>query len=135
MILFFFKKNYLFIYLCLAVLGLHWYVNFSVVAVSRGYSLVAVLELLLAVESLVMALGLQGAQASVVAAPGLYSTGSVAVVQRWSVACGLFPNLGSNLFLLHWQADSLPLSHQGSSYSLSVFSDARSRSARIYQTS
>ena len=26
---------------------------------------------------------------------------------------GLFPTRGSNLCLLHWQADSLPLSHQG----------------------
>ena len=26
----------------------------------------------------------------------------------------LFPDQGSNLCLLHWQADSLPLSHQGS---------------------
>ena len=25
----------------------------------------------------------------------------------------IFPNQGSNLCLLHWQADSLPLSHQG----------------------
>ena len=27
---------------------------------------------------------------------------------------GIFPTQGSNLCLLHWQADSLPLSHQGS---------------------
>ena len=27
---------------------------------------------------------------------------------------GIFPTQGSNLRLLHWQADSLPLSHQGS---------------------
>ena len=27
---------------------------------------------------------------------------------------GIFPNQGSNLCLLHWQADSLSLSHQGS---------------------
>ena len=27
---------------------------------------------------------------------------------------GIFPTQGSNLHLLHWQADSLPLSHQGS---------------------
>ena len=30
-------------------------------------------------------------------------------------ACGLFPHQGSNPCLLHWQADSLPLSHQRSS--------------------
>ena len=29
-------------------------------------------------------------------------------------ACGIFPDQGSNSCLLHWQADSLPLSHQGS---------------------
>ena len=27
---------------------------------------------------------------------------------------GIFPTQGSNLHLLHWQATSLPLSHQGS---------------------
>ena len=31
-----------------------------------------------------------------------------------SKACGIFPDQGSNLCLLHWQADSLPLRHQGS---------------------
>ena len=31
-----------------------------------------------------------------------------------SKACGVFPDLGSNLCSLHWQADSLLLSHQGS---------------------
>ena len=30
------------------------------------------------------------------------------------MACGIFSDLGSNLCLLHWQVDSLPLSHQGS---------------------
>ena len=27
---------------------------------------------------------------------------------------GIFPIQGLNLYLLHWQVDSLPLSHQGS---------------------
>ena len=31
-----------------------------------------------------------------------------------SVACGIFPDQGLNPCSLHWQADSLPLSHQGS---------------------
>ena len=31
-----------------------------------------------------------------------------------SVACGIFLDQGSNPCLLHWQVDSLPLSHQGS---------------------
>ena len=38
------------------------------------------------------------------------------VVHRLSCseACGIFPDLGLNLCLLHLQVDSLPLSHQGS---------------------
>ena len=37
-------------------------------------------------------------------------------VLEWDAiaACGNFPDQGSNSFLLHWQAESLPLSHQGS---------------------
>ena len=31
-----------------------------------------------------------------------------------SAACGIFPDQGSNLCSLHWQADSQPLRHQGS---------------------
>ena len=31
-----------------------------------------------------------------------------------SAACGILPDQGSNPCLLHWQADSLPLSHEGS---------------------
>ena len=53
---------------------------------------------------------------SVVAAPRLQSTGSIAVVPGLSCSvgsCGIFPDVGLNLCLLHWQADSLPLSHQG----------------------
>ena len=46
----------------------------------------------------------------------LWSTGSVVEAHRLSfiVTCGSFPDQGSNPHLLHWQADSLPLSHQGS---------------------
>ena len=42
-----------FIYSLLAVLGLHCCVGFSLVAESRGYSLVVVLAILIAVTSLV----------------------------------------------------------------------------------
>ena len=38
------------------------------------------------------------------------NTGAVCHFLLW----GIFPTQGSNLQLLHWQADSLPLSHQGS---------------------
>ena len=31
-----------------------------------------------------------------------------------SMTCGIFLDQGWNLCLLHWQADSLPLNHQGS---------------------
>ena len=35
-------------------------------------------------------------------------------VSSLSFLQGIFPTQGLNLCLLHWQADSLPLSHQGS---------------------
>ena len=43
------------------------------------------------------------------------SLGSIVVTHGFScsVACGIFPDQGSSLCLLHWQADSVPLSHQG----------------------
>ena len=44
---------------------------FSLVVVSGGYSLVAVLQLLIAVTSLIVKHGLYGAWASVVVGPGL----------------------------------------------------------------
>ena len=50
----------------------------------------------------------------------LWSTGSrragsviVAHGPSCSVACGIFPDQGSNPCPLHWQADSQPLHHQG----------------------
>ena len=48
--------------------------------------------------------------------PQLQSTDSTAVAPRLSCssACGLFPGWGSNWCLPRWQADSWPLSHQGS---------------------
>ena len=44
------------------------------------------------------------------------STGSVIVAPELhcSMACVVFPDQGSNLCLLHWLMDSLPLSHQES---------------------
>ena len=50
-------------------------------------------------------------------APGIWSTGSVIVVAQGLSsfeAWWIFPGQGLNLCLLHWQADSSPLSHQGS---------------------
>ena len=106
-----FLKNYLF----MAVPGLRCNAGFSLVARIGGCSLVAMCGLLVAVASFV-AEHEQGTGASVVVAPGLQSTNSTVVAHRLccSVVCGVFPDQGSNLCLLHWQADSLPLSHQGS---------------------
>ena len=49
-----------------------------------------------------------GRAGSVLVAPGLCSTGSVAAAHGLSssVACGILPDRGSNLCLLRWQADS-----------------------------
>ena len=55
--------------------------DFSLVMASRSYSLV-VCGFLIAVASLVVEHRLKGAQASVAAAPGLWSTGSVVMVHR-----------------------------------------------------
>ena len=47
---------------------------------------------------------------------GSRRAGSAAVAHgpSCSTACGIFPDQGSNLCPLHWQADSQPLHHQGS---------------------
>ena len=61
---------------------------------------------------------------SVTVAPGLWSTGSVVVAHglSCSVAHGILPDQGSNPCSLHWQADSLPLSQQGSpNHSFKIF--------------
>ena len=98
------------------MLGLRCYTGFSLVATSKGCSLVAVCRLLTVVASLVSENGLYGTQAPVAAVPRLDCTGSVVRVHRLScsMACGIFPDQGSNPCLLHWQADSLPVSHEGS---------------------
>ena len=61
-------------------------------------------------------MGSRGSQASVVAACELRSCDSWALEHglSCSVACDLLPDQGLNLCLLHWQAGSLPVSHQGS---------------------
>ena len=108
----------------MAVLGLCCCAGFSLVEMSRGYSTDAMLRLLIAVVSLVAKHGLQGALASVVVASRLQNTGSIVVAKglSCSMACGIFPDQGLNLCLPYWQADSLPLNHQGSpiSWSLSI---------------
>ena len=84
-----------------------------------GAALTAVNVLLVAVASLVREHGLWagGLQSSRSRAQ---STGSVVGVPGLScpVACGVFLDQRSNARLLHWQADSLPLGHQGSPFLL-----------------
>ena len=64
--------------------------------------------------------------------PRLQSPGSVVVVHglSCSVACGIFLDQGSNRYLLYWQADCLPLSHQGSPYNY-LFKDPISKYSHI----
>ena len=104
-----------FIYLFLAMPGLHCWSGFSLVAASGAT--------LPCGGSLVGDHRIQGPQASAVAVPGLQNTGSV-VAHGLScpVACGILQgsNQGSNPHLLKWQVDSLPLSHQRSPILLSV---------------
>ena len=102
---FFFLINFYFLFL--AMLGLHCFSSFfPLIAVRGGFSLVVVCGFLIVMASLV--------------APRLQSTGSVLVSRRlsYSTACGIFLDQGLNPCLLHWQVDSLPLSHQGSPLSL-----------------
>ena len=84
------------------MLGLHCCKGFSLVAASGGHSLVAVHGLFIT-------------GASLVAEHRLQSTGSGVVAHEFSCceARGIFGDQGLNPCLLPWQADSLPLSHQG----------------------
>ena len=116
--LLFFKNNY--IYLLLAVPGL--LCGLSVVATSRDYSSLWCMGFslcwLLLQSTGSRARGLQQLchVGLTVVLPGLQCTGSTIVAPGLSCssACGIFPDQGQNLCLLHWQVDSSPLSHQGS---------------------
>ena len=113
------------IYLFLVLLcGLHCCVGFSLVVLSRGDSPVTLCWLLTGVTSLVEH-RFQGTWASPFAAHSLSSCGSrlrstglivVARALSCSDACGISADQGQDPCLLHWQTDSLPLSHQGSPY-------------------
>ena len=67
-------------------------------------------RLLIAVRSLAAELGLQEMQLA-----GSMWWGSIVVMRgvSCSKARGIFPDQGSNPRPLHWQVESLPLSHQG----------------------
>ena len=60
--------------------------------------------------------GLSPSRPLLLRSTGSRRAGSVVVAHglSCSVACGIFPDQGSNPCRLHWQADSQPLHHQGS---------------------
>ena len=95
-------------YLFLAVLGLCCFAWDFSSCFEQG--LLVVHRLLIATASRCRAQAL-GTQASV-----LQHADSVVVFQglSCSAACGIFLEQGPNPCPLHWQADSLPVSHQGS---------------------
>ena len=105
----YFLKTY-FVYLFFTLLGLHCYVGFSLATGSGGYSPGCMgfsLRWLLVLSSGVLGLQLLPLLGSSAQAQQLWHTGLVC-----STACGIFSDQGQNPCLLHWQVDSLPLSHQ-----------------------
>ena len=107
------SPNYLFIHLFLAVLGLCCCAGFSLVVMTRGYSLVALCRLLIAVACC----GAQVLGCSDFSSCGskLQSTASIVVAHglSCSAARGIFLDQVLNPSHLHWPVNSLPLSHQG----------------------
>ena len=83
---------------------------------SRNSSLAVVCGLLLAAASPAAEHWALGCSGSVIAAPRLWSTGSILGAHGLSCfkASGIFPDQRSNPCLLHWQTDSSPRSHQES---------------------
>ena len=94
---------------------IYGYSGSSLAVTKRELLFVAVRGLPIAAASLVGDTGCS-VQALAVAAQRPWSVASVAVTQGLScpLACGIVPDLGLNLCPLHWQEDSLLLSHQGS---------------------
>ena len=94
------------------MLDFHCCMGVSLVGVSRGYSNCG--AWLSHCSGFSCGAWVPGMWALVVAASGLWSTGSIVVVHgiSCSAACEIFLDQGSNPCLLHWQVDSLPLSLQ-----------------------
>ena len=106
---------FLFVYLFWLRWGFSAVCGLSLVAASEGYSSLQCmgfsswwLHLLRSTGSRCVGFCSCGSWASVVVAHGFQRAGSVAVAHgpSRSAACGIFPDQGSNLCLLHWQADS-----------------------------
>ena len=106
---FFFKGIPLFLFYLFIYFWLCWVFvsvqGLSLVAASGGHSSLRCAGLSLSRPLLLQSTGSRCA-GSVVVAHG----------PSCSAACGIFPDQGSNLCPLHWQADSRPLRHQGSPY-------------------
>ena len=102
---FFFNSNLLFIYY------IYFWLCWVFVSV-RGLSLVVASG----VHSSSWCAGLSLSRPLPLRGTGSRRAGSVVVAHgpSCSVACGIFPDQGSNPCPLHWQADSQPLRHQGS---------------------
>ena len=67
---------------------------------------------------------------------GSRRSGSVVVTHgpSCSMACGIFPDQGSNPCPLHWQADPQPLCHQGSPVFLLFFHQSYYHFRRVLST-
>ena len=99
-IIFFFNFLFIYLWLCWVFVSVR---GLSLVVASGGHSSSRCTGLSLSRPLLLQSTGSTRA-GSVVVAHG----------PRCSVACGIFPDQGSNPCALHWQADSQPLRHQGS---------------------
>ena len=98
---FFFKINlFIYFWLCWVFVSVR---GLSLVAASGGHSSSR-------------CAGLSLSQPLLLRSTGSRRAGSVVVAHgpSCSMACGIFPDQGSNLCPLHWQADSQPLHQQGS---------------------
>ena len=106
-------KYFAFHLFILGVLALGGCTRFFLAVLSGWYSLVAVHRLLIAAPSRCTGSRARGLRWSRLPAPRAQAHGCRAWA-FFSWACGIFLDQGSNLCLLHWQGNSLPLSHQGS---------------------
>ena len=115
--MFFFNTLFIyFIYLFMTVLGLLVFVwGLSLVAASGGHS-----SSRCGGRSSLRCAGLSLSRPLPLRGTGSRCAGSVVVAHgpSCSAICGIFPDQGSNLCPLHWQADSQPLHHQGSPHLL-----------------
>ena len=94
--------------------GLCCWASFSLVVKSGGDSWVAVCRPLTVAASLAVETGPQCAGFSGCRSWALEHSLFVVAGFSCCLTCRIFPNQGLNPCLLHWQADSLALNHQGS---------------------